>query len=138
MFIVTATYIPGYKIKKIIGPVYSMSIRTRGLGGQIAATLESIVGGEISAYIEEASKARRDSIIRMVEMAQKLGANAIIAVDFETSDILNGAVTMFSCYGTAVIVEKIENGEISVEDYLKVFLEQIESSERISKYRGNI
>ena len=130
MFVVTTPYIPGYKIRKIIGPVYGMSIRTRGLGGQIAATLESIIGGEITAYIEEASKARRESIRRMIEMAQKLGANAIIAVDFETSDILNGTATMFSCYGTAVIVEKIESGKTSIEDYLEIFIKKIEPLNR--------
>lgn len=116
LLVTTLPHVPGCKIKKILGLVYGLTVRTRGLGGQIIATLESLAGGEIEAYTSEAIKARLECIKRMVEMAKKIGANAIIGVDFETSDMLNGAATLFAAYGTAVIVEKVEDVEIELKD----------------------
>ncbi len=122
LLVTTFPHVPGYKVKKILGLVYGLTVRTRGLGGQIVAALESLVGGEIEAYTNEAIKARLECIKRMVEMAKKMGANAIIGVDFETSDMLNGAATLFAAYGTAVIVEKVEDVEIELKDeeFIKV------------------
>ncbi len=119
MIVTTLPTLPGYKVKKIIGPVYGLTIRTRGLGGQIAASLEALAGGEVTAYVVEALKARREALQRMINMAKKLGANAVIGTDFETSDIMNGTATMFSCYGTAVIVEKIDP-DIEAVDYEEI------------------
>ena len=119
MIVTTLPTLPGYRIKKIIGPVYGLTIRTRGLGGQIVASLEALVGGEVTAYVVEALKARREALQRMIDMAKKLGANAVIGIDFETSDIMNGAATMFSCYGTAVIVEKIDP-DVEAVDYEEI------------------
>jgi len=62
-------------------------------------------GGEVTSYSSEAEKARRDSLRRLVENAREMGANAILRADFETSDILNGTATLFSAYGTAVIIK---------------------------------
>jgi uncharacterized protein YbjQ (UPF0145 family) len=62
-------------------------------------------GGEVTSYSSEAEKARRDSLKRLVEKAAEMGANAIVGADFETSDILRGTATLFSAYGTAVVIE---------------------------------
>ncbi len=110
MIVVTTPSIPGYRVVKIIGPVYGLSIRTRGFWGKLVASIESFLGGEIKSFIEECEKARLQSIKIMIERAEKLGANAIIGVDFDTSDVL-GTATIFTAYGTAVVVEKITKAE---------------------------
>jgi uncharacterized protein YbjQ (UPF0145 family) len=62
-------------------------------------------GGEVTSYSSEAEKARKESLKRLIDKAERMGANAVIAADFETSDILQGTATLFSAYGTAVVVE---------------------------------
>ena len=109
MLVTTSPQIPGLRIKRVLGLVYGLTVRSRGFGGQIVASVETLVGGEITVYTKEAKKARLECIKRMVEMAKQMGANAVVGVDFETSDILNGIATLFASYGTAVIVE--ETGE---------------------------
>ncbi|MEM2136684.1 MAG: YbjQ family protein [Candidatus Methanomethylicia archaeon] len=104
MMLVTTPYIPGYKIIEVVGPVYGLTIRTRGLGGRFAATIEALFGGEITAFVYEFEKARIEALLRLIDKARKLGANAIIDLDFETTDILAGSAIAFSVYGTAVKV----------------------------------
>ena len=108
VIVVTTPTLPGYQIVKVLGTVHGLTVRTRGIGGKIVAGIEGIFGGEVTSYTSEAEKARRDSMKRLVENATKIGANAIISTDFETSDILQGTATLFSSYGTAVIVEPIK------------------------------
>lgn len=90
---------------KVLGPVHGLTVRTRGVGGKIVAGVEGIFGGEVTSYTSECEKARKESISRLIQNARKMGANAIIGTDFETSDILQGSATVFAAYGTAVIVK---------------------------------
>ena len=106
--VVTTPTVPGYQIVKVLGAVHGLTVRTRGVGGKIVAGIEGIFGGEVTSYSSEAEKARRDSLERLIEKAAKMGANAIVGADFETSDILQGTATLFSAYGTAVIIEPIK------------------------------
>lgn len=99
---------PGYEIVKVLGAVHGLTVRTRGVGGKIVAGIEGIFGGEVTSYSSEAEKARRDSLERLIEKAAEMGANAIVGADFETSDILRGTATLFSAYGTAVVIEPIK------------------------------
>ena len=105
--VVTTPTVPGYNIVKVLGTVHGLTVRTRGVGGKIVAAVQGIFGGEVTSYSYEAEKARRESLERLVEEATKMGANAIVGADFETSDILQTA-TLFSAYGTAVIIEPIK------------------------------
>lgn len=107
IIVVTTPTVPGYNVVKVLGPVHGLTVRTRGVGGKLVAGIQGIFGGEVSAYTSECEKARKESLDRMIENAQKTGANAIIGADFETSDILQGTATVFASYGTAAIVEKI-------------------------------
>jgi len=100
--------VSGYQIVKVLGAVHGLTVRTRGVGGKIVAGIEGIFGGEVTSYTSEAEKARRDSLERLIEKAKRMGANAIVGADFETSDILQGTATLFSAYGTAVIGEPIK------------------------------
>jgi len=108
LLVVTISAIPGYKIEKALGIVHGMTVRTRGVGGKIMAGIEGMFGGEVTAYSSEAEKARKESMERLIENAKSVGANAIVRTDFETSDILNGTATIFSAYGTAVIMRPIK------------------------------
>ncbi|MEM3731119.1 MAG: YbjQ family protein [Candidatus Bathyarchaeia archaeon] len=108
IIVVTTPSLPGYEIVKVLGVVHGLTVRTRGFGGKIVASIEGILGGEVTSYTSECEKARKESLERLVENARKMGANAVINVDFETSDILQGTATIFSAYGTAVIVKPAE------------------------------
>ncbi|UCE15352.1 MAG: heavy metal-binding domain-containing protein [Candidatus Bathyarchaeota archaeon] len=108
VIVVTTPTVSGYQIVKVLGAVHGLTVRTRGVGGKIVAGIEGIFGGEVTSYTSEAEKARRDSLERLIEKATRMGANAIVGADFETSDILQGTATLFSAYGTAVIVKPIK------------------------------
>jgi len=104
--IVTTPTIPGYKIKRVLGVVTGLSPRTRGILGKFVAGIQSVVGGEITAFTVELEKARVEAIERVREKALSLGANALVGLDLETSDIgLQAGITVISATGTAVIVE---------------------------------
>jgi uncharacterized protein YbjQ (UPF0145 family) len=101
--VVTTPTISGYRIKRILGVVTGLTARTRGVGGKFVAGIQSMVGGEVSAFTYEIEKARDEAIQRMKDQAQQMGANAVIGADFESADLLN--VIVISITGTAVIVE---------------------------------
>jgi uncharacterized protein YbjQ (UPF0145 family) len=88
----------------VLGEVHGLTVRTRGVGGKFLAGIEGVFGGEVTSYSSECEKARRESLDRLVENAKRIGANAVIGADFETSDILKGTATVFASYGTAVVV----------------------------------
>ena len=111
VLVVTTPTIPNYKIVRIIGPVYGMTIRSRGVGGKFVAGIQSMFGGEITSYVTELEKARRESLQRLTENARNMGANAVLSADFETSDILQSTAIVFSVYGTAVVIETIAQKE---------------------------
>ena len=111
LIVVTTPTIPGYEVVKVLGTVHGITVRTRGVGGKIVAGIEGIFGGEVSAYTSECEKARDESMKRLIENAKRLGANAIIGADFETSDILQGTATIFSSWGTAVVVKPLKGRE---------------------------
>lgn len=108
VLVVTTPSVPGYDVVKVLGPVHGLTVRTRGVGGKIIAGIEGMFGGEVTAYSSEVEKARGESLKRLIEKAATMGANAVIGADFETSDILQGTATVFSAYGTAVIIKPVE------------------------------
>jgi len=104
--IVTTPTIPGYRIKKVLGVVTGLSPRTRGILGKFLAGVQSVVGGEVTAFTTELEKAREEAMERAKRKAISMGANAVVGLDFETSDIgLQAGITMISATGTAVVVE---------------------------------
>ena len=105
VIVVTTATIVGYEIVKVLGTVHGITVRTRGVGGKFIAGIEGMFGGEVTSYSSEAEKARKESVERLVDRAKSVGANAVVRTDFETSDILNGTATLFSAYGTAVIIK---------------------------------
>ncbi|TET66056.1 YbjQ family protein, partial [Candidatus Bathyarchaeota archaeon] len=94
-----------------LGTVHGMTVRTRGVGGKIIAGIEGVFGGEVTSYTSECEKARKESLKRLIDNATRMGANAIIGADFETSDILQGSATVFAAWGTAVIIKPTKKTE---------------------------
>jgi uncharacterized protein YbjQ (UPF0145 family) len=97
----TSNYVPGYKIDKVLGMVYGITVRSRGVGGNILAGLRTIAGGEIIEYTEMAHQARQQALDRLMEHAQSLGANAVISVMFDSTEI-GGTMDEIIAFGTAV------------------------------------
>jgi uncharacterized protein YbjQ (UPF0145 family) len=104
MIVVTTDDVAGHRVVETLGLVRGSSIRTRHLGQDITARLRNIAGGEVKEYTKVLAEAREQAIDRMVEEAQALGADAVVAVRFQTSEVMTGAAEML-CYGTAVKLE---------------------------------
>jgi uncharacterized protein YbjQ (UPF0145 family) len=104
MIMVTTDFVPGKEIKKTVGLVRGNTIRARHLGRDIKAGLKNIVGGEITDYTKMMAESREQSLDRMIEEAEGLGANAIINIRFATSMVMQSAAEILA-YGTAVVVE---------------------------------
>ena len=104
--VVTTPSIQGYKITKVIGLVTGLSPRTRGVGGMIFGAIQALMGGEVTAFTTEIEKARLEAVQRAIEKAERRGANAIVGLDLETSDMGGEfTITLISATGTAVVVE---------------------------------
>ena len=102
--VTTALELPGYRIGRSLGVVRGISVRSRSIVGNIGASLQTLVGGNISIYTNLCEKAREDAHRLMVEHAAQLGANAIIGVRYDANEITAG-VTEVLAYGTAVHVD---------------------------------
>ena len=104
MLVVTSPEIPGRKIVRTLGLVSGNTIRARHVGKDIMAGLRNRVGGEVVEYGKLLSESREQALDRMKAKAEKLGANAVISLQFQTSVIMGGAAEMMA-YGTAVVIE---------------------------------
>jgi len=100
----TAFTLTGQRITKELGTVRGVVVRSRSIIGSFGAGLQTIFGGDITLYTELCERARQDAYQRMVNQATQLGANAIIGLRFDATEVMAG-VTEVLCYGTAVIVE---------------------------------
>ena len=103
--ITTANTLEGYKITQHLGLVRGVTVRSRSVFGNIAGHLQSMVGGELSVYIDLCEKARQDAYLHLIDHANQMGANAIICMRYDANDIGDG-ITEVLAYGTAVVVEK--------------------------------
>lgn len=104
MFVVTTETIAHQRIVETKGEVFGLVVRSRGLGGNIMAGLRSLAGGEIKEYTSLLEEARRHAIDRMVQNATAMGANAIVRMQFDSSEI-GGTMSEIVAYGTAVVVQ---------------------------------
>ena len=103
MIIVNTETVPGREITAVHNLVQGNTIRAKHVGRDIGAALKNLVGGELQAYTELLSEARKEALDRMVTQAEALGANAIVNVRFTTSSVAGGAAELYA-YGTAVTV----------------------------------
>ena len=103
--VVTTDYVPGFRITKTIGPEFGVVVRSRGIGGNVIAGLRGLIGGEINEYTKMLSDAREHAVQRLMENAAAAGANAVVSMRFDSSEI-GQIMTEVVAYGTAVVVEK--------------------------------
>lgn len=104
MILATTEAIAGKRVVRVLGLVRGNTIRARHIGRDITALMRNITGGEIHEYTKLLAESREQSIDRMVEDAERLGANAILGLRFSTSMVMAAAAETM-CYGTAVILE---------------------------------
>ena len=105
MLITTMNDIPGYEIEDVYGEVFGLTVRSRNIGSQFGAGLKSMIGGELKGMTKALADSREQVVGRMTEAAEGKGANAIIAMRFDTSE-MGGNWTEICAYGTAVKVHK--------------------------------
>ncbi len=105
MIVTTMNDIPGYEVDEVFGEVMGLTVRSRNLGSQLGAGLKSILGGELKGMTKALVASREQVRQRMIEEAEAKGANAIIAMRFDTSE-MGGNWTEICAYGTAVRVYK--------------------------------
>src|ERR1022692_2544610 len=104
----TTTFdLPGYRVTKSFGVVRGIMVRSRSIVGNFGASIQSIFGGNITLYTNLCERAREDTFNQMLEHAGQLGANAVIGVRYDATEISAG-ITEVLCYGTAVFVEQAE------------------------------
>jgi uncharacterized protein YbjQ (UPF0145 family) len=101
----TAFTIDGYRITKTFGIVRGIVVRSRSIFGTIGGSLQTLVGGNITLFTNLCEKTREDAFEMMMDHARERGANAVIGVRYDATELLQG-VTEVLCYGTAVFVEK--------------------------------
>ena len=101
MLISTMNDLPGYEIDEVFGEVFGLTVRSRNLGSQIGAGLKSIIGGELGGMTKMLAQGREEAIERLSAEAESKGANAIVAMRFDTSE-LGSTWTEICAYGTAV------------------------------------
>ena len=104
MIVTPSAGVPGHRIKRSFGLVTGNTIRARNLARDILAMLKHLVGGEIEEYTKMLAESREQALDRMTARAQKLGANAVVDMEFSTSYIMGGAAEILA-YGTAVVIE---------------------------------
>ncbi|KAI1329546.1 DUF74-domain-containing protein [Xylariaceae sp. FL0255] len=106
--VITSTMndVPGYKVVRVLGTVYGVTVRSRNWAKDLQMVLKSVVGGELKGFTTLLYKSRNDAISRVVDEVKARGGNAVIALRFETSEL--ASFIQCCAYGTAVVVEKVD------------------------------
>src|SRR5438093_4189941 len=103
MLVVTTESVPGQRVREVKGQVFGVVVRSRGLGGNIMAGLRSLAGGEIHEYTQLLEETRRQAVDRLVKNATLMGANAVLMMRFDSSEI-GQYMSEIVAYGTAAIL----------------------------------
>ena len=101
----TTTFdVPGYRVSRNLGMVRGIVVRSRSIFGTIGGALQTLVGGNITLFTELCEKTRSDAYEMMLRHAEQLGANAVIGIRYDATEVMQG-VSEVLCYGTAVVVQ---------------------------------
>ena len=106
MIVSTMNDLPGYRIDEVLGEVTGLTVRSRNLGTQLGAGLKSLVGGELKGLTKQLAQTREEARNRLVDEATTVGANAVLAMRFDSNEVGNGYQELVA-YGTAVRVTKL-------------------------------
>jgi len=108
--LLTSNYASGYKVDKVIGMVYGITVRSRGIGGNLVAGLRTIAGGEIREYTQLAQVARQEALDRLSNHAKSMGANAVLSVNFDSTEMAQSMEEIIA-FGTAVVVSPVSGDQ---------------------------
>jgi uncharacterized protein YbjQ (UPF0145 family) len=100
----TAFTLDGFRVSKTLGIVRGITVRSRSVFGTVGASLQTLLGGNISLFTELCEHTRQEAFDLMVQHAEQLGANALVGIRYDATEVMQG-VTEVLCYGTAVVVE---------------------------------
>ena len=109
MLVATTENVAGHRVTKTLGQCYGVVVRSRGFAGNFIANLRTIIGGEIHEYTQLLEEARRQAVDRMVANATTMGANGVVMMRFDSSEI-GQAMSEIVAYGTAVVLEPVNFG----------------------------
>jgi uncharacterized protein YbjQ (UPF0145 family) len=107
IIVTTTENIPDTRVAKTIGQVFGLTVRSRSIGGNIAAFLKSLAGGEIGSYVKLNEDSRRQALDRMVQNAAAMGANAVTMMRFDSTE-MGAGMSEIVAYGTARVIEPVE------------------------------
>jgi uncharacterized protein YbjQ (UPF0145 family) len=102
----TGFELDGYRTKRSLGVVRGITVRSRSIFGTVGASLQTLMGGNITLFSELCEKTREEAFELMLKHAEQRGANAVVGVRYDATEVMQG-VTEVLCYGTAAVVEKI-------------------------------
>ncbi|MFE0176131.1 YbjQ family protein [Streptomyces sp. NPDC059002] len=105
VLVVTTNDVPGFRVTRVIGEVFGLTVRSRHLGSQIGAGLKSMIGGELKGLTKTLVETRNQAMERLIEQARARGANAVLMFRFDVTEALDGAAEVCA-YGTAVVIEQ--------------------------------
>jgi uncharacterized protein YbjQ (UPF0145 family) len=100
----TAFDLPGYRVTRNLGVVRGITVRSRSIFGTIGGALQTLAGGNISLFTELCEKTRAEAFDMMITHAEQLGANAVVGIRYDATELMQG-VTEMVCYGTAVVAQ---------------------------------
>ncbi|MDQ2961436.1 MAG: heavy metal-binding domain-containing protein [Candidatus Dormibacteraeota bacterium] len=106
MIVTTTENITGMRVTRVIGQMFGLTVRTRGVGGNIAAQFRGLAGGEVKSYTKLLEDARREAVDRLVASATAAGANAVVMMRFDSSE-MGQTMSEIVAYGTAVVAEPL-------------------------------
>jgi uncharacterized protein YbjQ (UPF0145 family) len=106
VLVVTTNDIPGYRVDRVIGEIFGLTVRSRNIGSQIGAGLKSLAGGELRGLTKTLVASRNQAMDRLIEQARSRGANAILAMRFDVTEA-GGNGTEICAYGTAAVVSSL-------------------------------
>jgi uncharacterized protein YbjQ (UPF0145 family) len=110
LMLLTSNYALGYKVDKVMGLAYGITVRSRGIGGNLMAGLQSLGGGEINEHTEMAHQARQQALDRLAEHAKGMGANAVVSMMFDSTEIGN-TMDEIIAFGTAVVISLVSGSQ---------------------------
>jgi uncharacterized protein YbjQ (UPF0145 family) len=103
----TMNDVPGYRVERVLGEVTGLTVRSRNIGAQLGAGLKSILGGELRGLTKQLQQSRDEAMERMIEAAHERGANAVLAMRFDSDEVGNGYQELVA-YGTAVVISQAD------------------------------
>jgi uncharacterized protein YbjQ (UPF0145 family) len=106
--VTTAFILDGFRIVRTLGVVRGITVRSRSIFGTLGGSLQTIVGGNITAFTKLCETARAEAFEILLQHAGEIGANAVIGMRYDANEVMNG-VTEVLAYGTAVVVEPVES-----------------------------